>query len=182
MKTIAILGKPNVGKSSLLNALVAFDRAIISPLAGTTRDTIEESLYIHGTLVRLIDTAGIRHSEDSIEQRGIERSIAGIFPPKVISILPIAAVIILLLHIAFSPIAAIAEILALGLSRTSMLMLIGVLMFFVSWYLACRKAGWRKLISISAPLSLIQICTMYIHGLYNRLTGKGFIWKGRKID
>ncbi len=113
---------------------------------------------------------------------GIERSIAGIFPPKVISILPIAAVIILLLHIAFSPIAAIAEILALGLSRTSMLMLIGVLMFFVSWYLACRKAGWRKLISISAPLSLIQICTMYIHGLYNRLTGKGFIWKGRKID
>ena len=113
---------------------------------------------------------------------GIERSIAGIFPPKAISILPIAAVIILLLHIAFSPIAAIAEILALGLSRTSMLMLIGVLMFFVSWYLACRKAGWRKLISISAPLSLIQICTMYIHGLYNRLTGKGFIWKGRKID
>ena len=113
---------------------------------------------------------------------GIERSIAGIFPPKVISILPIAAVIILLLHIAFSPMAAIAEILALGLSRTSMLMLIGVLMFFVSWYLACRKAGWRKLISISAPLSLIQICTMYIHGLYNRLTGKGFIWKGRKID
>ena len=113
---------------------------------------------------------------------GIERSIAGIFPPKVISILPIAAVIILLLHIAFSPIAAIAEILALGLFRTSMLMLIGVLMFFVSWYLACRKAGWRKLISISAPLSLIQICTMYIHGLYNRLTGKGFIWKGRKID
>ena len=82
---------------------------------------------------------------------GIERSIAGIFPPKAISILPIAAVIILLLHIAFSPIAAIAEILALGLSRTSRLMLIGVLMFFVSWYLACRKAGWRKLISISAP-------------------------------
>ena len=113
---------------------------------------------------------------------GIERSIAGIFPPKIVSILPIAAVIILLLHIAFSPIAAIAEFLALGPTRTSLTMILGVCLFFVSWYLACRKAGWRKLISISAPLSLIQICTMYVHGLYNRLTGKGFIWKGRKID
>lgn len=81
---LCIVGKPNVGKSSLLNALVAFDRAIISPLAGTTRDTIEESLYIHGTLVRLIDTAGIRHSEDSIEQRGIERSIAAMESSNII--------------------------------------------------------------------------------------------------
>lgn len=81
---LCIVGKPNVGKSSLLNALVAFDRAIISPLAGTTRDTIEESLYIHGTLVRLIDTAGIRHSEDNIEQIGIERSIAAMESSNII--------------------------------------------------------------------------------------------------
>ena len=63
---------------------MAFDRAIISPLAGTTRDTIEESLYIHGTLVRLIDTAGIRHSEDNIEQIGIERSIAAMESSNII--------------------------------------------------------------------------------------------------
>ena len=81
---LCIVGKPNVGKSSLLNALVAFDRAIISPLAGTTRDTIEESLYIHGTLVRLIDTAGIRNSEDNIEQIGIERSIAAMESSNII--------------------------------------------------------------------------------------------------
>ena len=61
-------------------------------------------------------------------------------------------------------------------------MLVGVLSFFISWYLACRKAGWRKLISIAAPLTIIQICVMYTHGLYNRFTGKGFIWKGRKIS
>ena len=113
---------------------------------------------------------------------GIERSIAGVFPPRIISTLPISVVIILLLHIAFSPIALIAELLAIGTSNTSCMMLIGVCLFFISWYIACRKAGWRKLISVSASLTLVQICAMYIHGLYNRLTGKGFIWKGRKID
>ena len=81
---LCIVGKPNVGKSSLLNALVAFDRAIISPVAGTTRDTIEESLYVHGTLVCLIDTAGIRHSEDHIEQIGIERSLAAMESSNII--------------------------------------------------------------------------------------------------
>lgn len=81
---LCIVGKPNVGKSSLLNALLAFDRAIISPIAGTTRDTIEESLYIHGTLVRLIDTAGIHHSDDAIEQIGIERSVAAMEQSNII--------------------------------------------------------------------------------------------------
>lgn len=81
---LCIVGKPNVGKSSLLNALVAFDRAIISPIAGTTRDTIEENLYIHGTLVRLIDTAGIHKSDDDIEQIGIERSLAAMEQSNII--------------------------------------------------------------------------------------------------
>lgn len=72
--TLSIIGKPNVGKSSLLNALLAYDRAIVSEIEGTTRDTIEEHLYLNGLLIRLIDTAGIRQSKDSIEQIGIHRS------------------------------------------------------------------------------------------------------------
>ena len=72
----AIIGKPNVGKSTLLNTLLNENRAIVSEIAGTTRDTIEEALNINGILFRLIDTAGIRkHSTDSIELVGIERSL-----------------------------------------------------------------------------------------------------------
>lgn len=72
--SLCIVGKPNVGKSSLLNALLLYDRAIISNIAGTTRDTIEEVLNIGSTQVRLIDTAGIRESEDEIENIGIAKS------------------------------------------------------------------------------------------------------------
>jgi tRNA modification GTPase len=72
----AIVGKPNAGKSTLLNTLLNENRAIVSEIAGTTRDTIEEVLNINGILFRLIDTAGIReHSTDSIELVGIERSL-----------------------------------------------------------------------------------------------------------
>jgi tRNA modification GTPase len=70
------VGKPNAGKSTLLNALLNEERAIVSEIAGTTRDTIEETLNINGILFRLIDTAGIReHSTDTIELRGMERSV-----------------------------------------------------------------------------------------------------------
>lgn len=72
---VAIIGKPNAGKSTLLNALLNEERAIVSDIAGTTRDTIEETLNIDGILFRLIDTAGIReHTMDTIEKIGIERS------------------------------------------------------------------------------------------------------------
>lgn len=72
---VAIIGKPNTGKSTLLNALLNENRAIVSDIAGTTRDTIEEVLNINGVLFRLIDTAGIReHSKDLIENLGIEKS------------------------------------------------------------------------------------------------------------
>ncbi len=75
--TVAIIGKPNAGKSTLLNTLLNENRAIVSEIAGTTRDTIEEILNIKGILFRLIDTAGIReHSTDVIELVGIERSMA----------------------------------------------------------------------------------------------------------
>jgi len=70
----AIIGRPNVGKSSLLNQLLGHDRAIVSPIAGTTRDTIEETANIRGLPVVFVDTAGLRESVDSIEQEGIRRS------------------------------------------------------------------------------------------------------------
>lgn len=74
--SVAIIGKPNAGKSTLLNALLNEERAIVSDIPGTTRDTIEEVLNIDGILFRLIDTAGIRsHSADAIELVGIERSL-----------------------------------------------------------------------------------------------------------
>ena len=74
--SVAIIGKPNAGKSTLLNALLNEDRAIVSHIPGTTRDTIEEVLNMDGILFRLIDTAGIRnHSDDVIETVGIEKSL-----------------------------------------------------------------------------------------------------------
>ncbi len=75
---VAIIGKPNVGKSTLLNALVEDDRAIVSHIPGTTRDTIEDLYNINGTTFRFIDTAGIRVSEDEIENFGIERTYKAI--------------------------------------------------------------------------------------------------------
>lgn len=71
---VAIAGAPNSGKSTLLNALLCDDRAIVSDIPGTTRDTIEEARIIGGALLRFIDTAGIRESSDTIERMGIERS------------------------------------------------------------------------------------------------------------
>jgi len=75
---VAIVGKPNVGKSSLLNALLNFDRAIVSEIAGTTRDTIEEQVKIGTHLIRMVDTAGIREANDEIEKIGILRSLEAI--------------------------------------------------------------------------------------------------------
>ncbi len=75
---VCIVGKPNVGKSSLLNALLHYNRAIVSDIAGTTRDTIEEQVKIGTHLIRIVDTAGIREASDEIEQIGIERSLEAI--------------------------------------------------------------------------------------------------------
>ncbi len=71
---VVLSGKPNAGKSSLLNALLGKKRAIVSPIAGTTRDTIEEGLVINGLPVRLVDTAGLREAQDGIEAEGVTRA------------------------------------------------------------------------------------------------------------
>jgi tRNA modification GTPase len=70
-----ICGKPNVGKSSLLNRLLGFERAIVSDLPGTTRDTIEEIINLHGIPLRLVDTAGVREALDTLEAQGIQRTV-----------------------------------------------------------------------------------------------------------
>lgn len=75
---VVIAGAPNAGKSTLLNALLGDERAIVSDIPGTTRDTVEETLGIDGILFRFIDTAGLRESSDSVERMGIERSYASI--------------------------------------------------------------------------------------------------------
>jgi len=71
---VAIVGRPNVGKSSLLNALLRENRAIVTEVPGTTRDTLEEAAEVGGLMVRLVDTAGIRHTEDVVEREGIQRA------------------------------------------------------------------------------------------------------------
>jgi tRNA modification GTPase len=73
---VAIVGAPNVGKSTLLNALLGEERAIVSDIQGTTRDAIEDTIQLGGITFRFIDTAGIRHTDDQIESLGIERSLA----------------------------------------------------------------------------------------------------------
>ena len=81
---VAIVGAPNVGKSTLLNALLGEERAIVSDIQGTTRDAIEDTMLLNGITFRFIDTAGIRHTDDQIENLGIERSKAAAHRARII--------------------------------------------------------------------------------------------------
>jgi tRNA modification GTPase len=82
----AIIGKPNVGKSSLLNRLLKQDRAIVTDIPGTTRDVLEEYINIAGLPFKILDTAGIRHSHDVVEMEGVRRSLAAIGAADVVLI------------------------------------------------------------------------------------------------
>ena len=87
----AIVGRPNAGKSSLLNALAGYERAIVTDIPGTTRDTVEENVELGGVPLRLIDTAGLRDSADPIEQLGVERSRAAMEEAELILLVVDAA-------------------------------------------------------------------------------------------
>ena len=84
---VAIVGAPNMGKSTLLNALLNEERAIVSDIAGTTRDTVEDHLTLGGIRFKFIDTAGIRETEDTIEKLGIERSLAKVGEASIVLVL-----------------------------------------------------------------------------------------------
>lgn len=84
---VAIVGAPNMGKSTLLNALLNEDRAIVSDIAGTTRDTVEDSITLEGVKFKFIDTAGIRETQDVIEKLGIERSLAKVREASIVLVL-----------------------------------------------------------------------------------------------
>ncbi len=83
----AIVGAPNAGKSSLLNALLGYERAIVTSVPGTTRDTVEETVHLGGVMLRLIDTAGLRETDDPVEQIGVERSRAALEGAELILVL-----------------------------------------------------------------------------------------------
>lgn len=114
--------------------------------------------------------------------RGIERSIAGVFPPRPSTIIPILLIVIIILHMALSPLLSLLFLFLLGLSPSLLVLIAGWALLFLSWYIGCRAANWRKRISIACPLALFQIAMMYLHGLYKQLSGEGFIWKGRKVS
>lgn len=113
--------------------------------------------------------------------KGIERSILGVIPAKPLIIAPVAVLVILLFAIALSPVASPVLLFTTGFSAPSILLFAGMLVFYLSWFIACRRNKWRKLVSISGPLTLIATCMMYTHGLYRKLSGKNFVWKGRAI-
>ena len=113
--------------------------------------------------------------------KGIERSIIGIFPVSFWIVIPIAIAVCFLLIIAWAPLAIIALFLLGNRSLDLLFLSIGWLLFCLAWYSGCRNINFRKLIAASGPLSITCICAMYIHGIYRRLSGKNFIWKGRIV-
>lgn len=127
------------------------------------------------------DVACYMYETFSESFKGIERSITGVFPASYWVIPPLIVAVILLLAIAWAPLIMLT-ILFFGIVNADLLAIFsGWLLFCYSWYLGCRNINFRRLISISCPLSITCICMMYVHGLYRRLSGKNFVWKGRIV-
>ncbi len=112
---------------------------------------------------------------------GIERSIVGVFPAKLYIIPPLILLVCALMLIAWAPLILLAAVILGYYNPSTLTILIGWLLFCTAWFIGCRNINFRKLVSISCPLSITMICAMYIHGIYRRLSGKNFIWKGRTI-
>lgn len=113
--------------------------------------------------------------------KGIERSISGIFPAK-LYILPVLFLFVtFLMMIAWAPL-SLWFLIGFGYFNPAILsMLVGWIAFCLAWFIGCRNTNFRKLVSLSCPLSITAICAMYVHGVYRRISGKNFVWKGRII-
>ncbi len=128
------------------------------------------------------DVACYMYHERKEAFRGIERSVVGLFPAKFRVILLLIPLVFALLLMAFSPVISIIGLVLLPNEYAfSAMLFLGWFMLYAAWFCGSRNINYRKLISISCPLTLIVLCWLYIHGIYRRLSGKNFIWKGRAI-
>jgi len=128
------------------------------------------------------DVACYMYHERKEAFRGIERSVVGLFPAKFRVILLLIPLVFALLLMAFSPVISVIGLVLLPNEYAfSAMLFLGWFMLYAAWFCGSRNINYRKLISISCPLTLIVLCWLYIHGIYRRLSGKNFIWKGRAI-
>lgn len=112
--------------------------------------------------------------------KGIERSLIGIFKPNLFFIIPLLVAVLALISIYFSPLLS-PLFLHYSLVKELYIALLGWLMCFLSWFLAAQSLNFSLQSSLSCPITVFSICAMYLHGLYIRLSGKKFLWKGRKV-
>ena len=112
---------------------------------------------------------------------GIERSLGDVVAPTIGNFLPLLIAVIALLHLAVSPISTILALIFFGITSSTLLLLAGTILLFLGWFIGCRQEGWSKSISASFGVTMFMTCIMYFHSFYRNITGKGFIWKDRKV-
>ncbi len=128
------------------------------------------------------DVACYMYHERNEAFRGIERSVVGVFPVKPMTVILLIPLIAALLLMAFAPFISIIGLFFISFENPyAVALFLGWFMLYVAWFCGSRNINYRKLISMSCPLTLVVLCWLYIHGVYRRLSGKNFIWKGRVI-